>query len=483
MRRRKRLLENYLLTVPPDSKDREATERAIHEIAAKLQALSAYTDDITRASIGAAAAAQPERPLFSLSVPASGRTNISVEPTLTWTEDRRNGSFQSDPPYKLRSFRVVIARDRGLREIVHEQRDVTPAAAAVNFPRPNSMQSIATSFSVPEDKLEPGERYFWQVFAVYVPRGSKDELEELADNGPYFFITSLDPFRPLTKRNFSLQRTVDSTDPTEGAQFSFLKTFGGDTVFSTDFAFFWDSSVKRFAKRGEGDYKAHIWFRPAVEGRLTSDNSQSEDAWRFSGLAVIDYNFIKLEMDEHRRLITGTGVKAPRKVIDSLYFELGGVFEGDQDFDTRKLTSRFYVSPSSRMLAIGTATGRIESPIQFMWRPSFEFNAGHTFEGGDSAETGKTVLRMVPRARFTLYTRGLSRLLRVADTYLYADNTFYYLPKDDFKKRHNYFVSGFEVLFIKNFGFGLTYKNGESAPKFRRVNTFGGVLTIRFGPE
>jgi len=45
------------------------------------------------------------------------------------------------------------------------------------------------------------------------------------------------------------------------------------------------------------------------------------------------------------------------------------------------------------------------------------------------------------------------------------------------------FSSGFTLQMTNNFGFGLTYKNGESAPKFKRVNTFGGVLTIRFGKD
>jgi hypothetical protein len=198
---------------------------------------------------------------------------------------------------------------------------------------------------------------------------------------------------------------------------------------------------------------------------------------------VVDYNFIDLEGDEHNRVKTGSSLSAPRKFIDSLYFELGGNLESDQSFDTRKLMSRFYVSPSSRLLAIGTATGHVERLGQFIWRPSFEFNAGHTFQKGDSAETGKTVLRLVPRVRMTLYTRGLSRLLKIANSDFYVENTFYYLPKDQMKKSHNFFSSGFELLFIKNFGFGVIYKNGESAPKFRRVNTFGGVLTVRFGPE
>lgn len=486
LRKRRAVLDKYLSTVSPGSEDYKATARAIRELDSELRNLSQAPGEGTTHAARAAFAPPYSgsllqvAPEFSLAVPRKGRTNISPETTLTWTEDRRNGAFQDPPLYDLKRFRVVIARDEALTDRVHEETDVAPAFARVTPGglAPAGIQSIATSFPVPADTLEPGAKYYWQVFAVYVPRGQTTELEQRADNGPYYFYTTLDPFHPLTKRNFTLQRTVDATDPTEGAQFSFLKSFGGDTVFSTDFAFFWDSPSIRFANS-----RGFLWFRPAVEAQLTSKESASEDAWRFSGSAVIDYNFIELETDEHNRVSTGTGVSAPRRLIDSLYFELGGALESDQGFDTKKLTSRLYVSPSSRKLAIGTATGQVESPFQFMWRPSFEFNAGHTFEGGDSAETGQTILRLVPQLRMTLYTRALSRFLRIADSYLYADNTFYYLPEDDLKKRHNYFTSGFEFLFIKNFGFGLTYKNGEKAPQFRRVNTFGGVLTVRFGPQ
>jgi hypothetical protein len=280
----------------------------------------------------------------------------------------------------------------------------------------------------------------------------------------------------LIKRGFSLQRSLDSKDPTEGAQFSFLKSFDKETVFSTDFAFFWDSPSIRFASD-----RGFLWFRPAVQGKLTSDDSLAEDAWRFSGSAVFDYNFIELDSDEHNRFTSGTDLSAPRKFIDSLYFELGANLETDQDFDTKKLTSRFYFSPSSRLLAIGTGTGDIESPFQFVWRPSVEFNAGHTFRIGNSAEIENTVLRLIPKVRMTLYTRALSRLLKIADSDIFVENTFYYLPKEKLKTRHNFFTSGFELFVVKNFGFGLTYKNGESAPKFKMVHSFGGTLTVRFG--
>ncbi|HEY0730575.1 MAG TPA: hypothetical protein VGD38_20990, partial [Pyrinomonadaceae bacterium] len=76
-----------------------------------------------------------------------------------------------------------------------------------------------------------------------------------------------------------------------------------------------------------------------------------------------------------------------------------------------------------------------------------------------------------------------SRALKIANSDFFFENTFYYLPKDQLKKRHNFFTSGFEVFVIKNFGFGLTYKHGESAPKFKPIHSFGGTLTVRFGPE
>ncbi len=479
-------LRNYLSTIPKDSDDYRMTERNLHEMESKLGRLTKLLEQdaslVDAATSAEAITAKAEQgvPTFSLAVPRTGLTNISTETALTWTEDRTNGAFLDPALYDLKEFHVVIARDKNLRDVVNKNPIVvTPASAKVNPKRkaPKGFESIPTSFTIPADTLEPGTKYYWQVTAVYTPQGETNTIEKSAVNGPYYFITSLDPFRPLTKRHFSLQRTVDSTDPTEGAQFSFLKNLGGKTVFTTDFAFFWDSPSKKLGKKG------FLWFRPAVEASLTSDKSTSEDALKFNGAAVIDYNFVDLDTDQHGRFQSDTNVSVPRKFVDSLYLELGGGLEGDQKLDTKKLTSRVYVSPSSRLLAIGTATGHPESSAQFMWRPSFEFDAGHTSQKGTSAETGTTVLRLVPKVRMTLYTRGLSRLLRVANTDFYVDNTFYYLPKDNLKERHNFFTSGFELLFIKNFGFGLTYKNGESAPQFKRVNSFGGVITVRFGPQ
>ena len=484
LRRARQAMEAYLATVPPDSEDYRTTKTTIAELDSKLQKLTAArADEAPAPATGATKekkASTPPlgHPKFFLQTPGTGRTNVSPEPTLTWNEDLNNGSFQIDPPYVLKRFHVVVARNPEFKQPVDEH-DVEPRSAKVRITdlTPKGIKSIGGSYAVPE--LESGTMYYWKVVAVYADPDKPDEEFEQEGStlkgGPAYFITTLDPFAPLTKRRFSLQRSLTAT---EGAQFSFLKTFDKETVYSADFGFFWDSRPISFANE-----HGFVRFRPAVEGKLTSDDSRSEDAWRFSGSAVLDYSFIKTTELNRPDPQTGARTEASQNVIDGLYFELGGSLESDQSFDTKKLASRVFFAPTSRMMAIGTATGSIESPVQFIWQPSVEFNAGHTFEVGDSAEVENTVLRVMPRVRMTLFTRSLSRLLKAADSDFFLDNTFYYLPKEKFKTRHNFFTAGFELFVVKNFGFGLTYKNGESAPRFRPIRSFGGTLIVGFGPS
>ena len=63
---------------------------------------------------------------------------------------------------------------------------------------------------------------------------------------------------------------------------------------------------------------------------------------------------------------------------------------------------------------------------------------------------------------------------------IFADETFYYLPLENQRKRNNFFTSGIEFKFTPNLGFGITYKNGRSAPKFNKINTLQGFVGVRF---
>jgi hypothetical protein len=115
---------------------------------------------------------------------------------------------------------------------------------------------------------------------------------------------------------------------------------------------------------------------------------------------------------------------------------------------------------TSRKLGAGVAlpSARTTHPVQFRWRPYLGLDWGHTTLPGNSDERESMVLRIVPR----------------------VDDTFYALPLEE-QSTHNYFVSGFEFDISENIGVGLTYKNGEPSPRFTRIETLGGVLSIRFG--
>ena len=167
--------------------------------------------------------------------------------------------------------------------------------------------------------------------------------------------------------------------------------------------------------------------------------------------------------------------------FESLYYTGSLKLEGDKDFDVRKLSGEFLITPNSFALAMGTARpGSPSKPLQFQWRPFFSLDAGHTFRRGVSEERENTILRLVPRARARVDLHFLRQWLNMNEVFIYADNTFFYLPLEKQRKRNNFFTSGIEFNFTPNLGFGLTYESGRSAPKFEKINTLQGIVGIRF---
>jgi hypothetical protein len=215
----------------------------------------------------------------------------------------------------------------------------------------------------------------------------------------------------------------------------------------------------------------------SVEGALASDESEAEDAWRFrvSGIFLTDFTGCKVESSP-----CPPG-QLSRPTIQSLHYKGSLKLEGDKDFDVRKLSGEFLITPNSLALAMGAARpGSPSNPLQFQWRPFFSIDAGHTFRRGDSEEREDTILRLVPRVRARVDLQFLRQWLNMNEVAIFADETFYYLPLENQRKRNNFFTSGIEFKFTPNVGFGLTYKNGRSAPKFEKINTLQGILGIRF---
>ncbi|HZT60679.1 MAG TPA: hypothetical protein VFA21_18890 [Pyrinomonadaceae bacterium] len=487
LKKRRTALRAYLATVPPDSADSSVTRRAISELDARIQDISSRLDEAlapdsagvtapdtsqhpsSAATVGftsgnlwsevrgtSASGTQANSiPDFFLSRPVDGKPDESVMPTFSWTRDA-NG--------KAAKFIIEIATDpatnpdgRFVHAIFSKELDPKPVSQNITLDENN--------------KLSPDTKYYWHVLARYTPAGGTSELLQSGwrdikrkSTEPRVFRTMRVIFSRLSDKGFTLQKTVAGTDATDGAQFSFLHTFNKDTVYTANFALIYKHNL---TNDGNGDHNAFWSTQFSVEGALTSDESQAEDAWIFRGGFIYDHGGTSI----HQRL-------------RGYYLSLDAKMESDQDFKTKKLTFEGQFIPTLQALNIGAPRNPdYLKPVQFRWRPYFGLDVGHTFKRGGSSETGDTILRFVPRVRPALYLNFLSIPLGFTDTYVYADDTFYFLPLEDVKRRHNFFTSGFNIDVTPNFGLGLTYKNGETAPKFTRVNTLGGVLTVRFGQQ
>lgn len=432
-----------------------AVEAAILEVETGLRELGAASDASPRSAAPAPRQGGTCNPTadtdFCLGAPEDRATDVSLQPTLAWTEPRRK---VADPD----AVREYVVR-------VSENSTLNPAVITESVPGDGDEE-----YSVPEkQKLRPNTTYYWTVRAIF-----KDGTEVDAMNGAYRFTTTLNLFAALSEKGLRLRKALTGPDAGELAEFSFLNTIGEKTVFSTTFALSWQSN--RVAEFGN----TSVQLGTSVEGSLASDESESEDAWRFRGKAILTTNFIRCSV--------GTSPTSPcppssltRPTFESLITYISAKLEGDKDFDVRKVSAEFMFTPNSRKLAIGTARPELpKHPVQFQWRPFFRIDAGHTMRRGVSEEAEDTIFRLVPRVRARLDLHFLRQALNMNNVAVFADDTFYYLPLENVRKRNNFFMSGIEFNFTPNLGFGLTYKNGRSAPKFEKINTLQGVIGVRF---
>jgi hypothetical protein len=384
---------------------------------------------------------------FSLSHPRDGATDMPLELSLSWK--KAAGATE---------YLLQLSRNKDFEELIIDTK-VSPSTTSSN-----------ESFEIKkkEFKLETGTKYYWRVFAI-MPAGP----EIPANENPISFTTTANFFDSLANHGFTLQKALAGPDKGELAEFSFLDNIGKKTVYSTNFALSWRPTSILNAGH------TNVRLQTSVEGSLSSDDSESEDAWRLRFSSIFVTSFVRCR-SAVRPCPRG---QLTHPTIGSLYTTASLKYEGDRDFNVKKLSAEFLTTPNSHRLAIGDARpgNARKPPVQFQWRPFFRVDVGHTFRRGTSAERQDTILRLVPRVRTVLNLQFLRRALNMDDVNIFADNTFYYLPLENNKKRKNFFTSGIEFNFSPNLGIGLTYKTGRSAPKFEKINTLQAIVGIRFG--
>lgn len=286
-------------------------------------------------------------------------------------------------------------------------------------------------------------------------------------------------FERLQKRGIHLGRAIqldrlqdilearDDPASQEAAEFSFLDASGEKSVFSVDFALWKDFTEAKSLIRPNGPRGSRLLRslgfatgtpEVSVEGHLSSDDADSEDAWRFRASLALDG--ILSESGSYAALLS---VK----------------HESDRDFRTQKLMGELLFTPTLFRLGIGKAMP-VTKGVLYRLRPFFGVDAGTTLRRGDSTERKDTVLRLLLRGKAELFLTGVAQQLGLKDIFFFVDDTLYHLPLEDTGGKHNLVVAGLEFRFNDYVSFGLTYKNGETSPDFERVKTFAGTVGVRF---
>ena len=274
----------------------------------------------------------------------------------------------------------------------------------------------------------------------------------------------------MTSAGFVLQRAVGNSADADPAQFSFLRNFQSkSTTYAADFFLSFspnrimDSQTDNLIQSSyhpfglENDLKVDA----SIEAKLTSDSSsETNDAWRFRLSGTLDTSSIG-------------------GLFDSTYTTISFKSESDQHFDSSRLSTEIWFTPTKPNLAIGRYQPQPATlyPVVFRWRPYIGVDLGGAITPSRSTQNLSNQ-RVMFRTTATLLFPYLAKDLRLSQLSLFADNYLYYLCESGIAR--DYLVAGSNLMFNKNVGFTLTFKLGDDAPQFTYEQTIAGALSVKF---
>ncbi|MCP5059105.1 MAG: porin family protein [bacterium] len=255
----------------------------------------------------------------------------------------------------------------------------------------------------------------------------------------------------LRSNGIHMRRSPTEKQDGKPATFSLNRSAGQSTVYSTDVAIIWGEFF-------EGK-KANHSPSASLDVHISSDDTASENALRLQGgwLSSWDAPFYTSAMLK---------------------------YETDRDFDTRKATLELqgtFVPDGPDVACIHVYCWNDEElPVAFRWEPWIGTEAGYSFADGDSNETDDGILRLLGRLRADVRLTFLQKPLRMKKVSLFAEETFRYLPLERGDSTYQFLTAGLTFELDDHVSLGLTYKNGEDAPNFEDIDTFGLALGLKF---
>ena len=307
------------------------------------------------------------------------------------------------------------------------------------------------SYIISAGSLKAKQVYYWRVTAILQDGQRLTSL-------PAVFITAADPFKKLADRGFALTRTEDGVNKDKPATLSFIRK-GSDAdeqQYIAEFLATWKG----------GDYfpspGSRFSFSPSVAlaGKLT-DESETTDTLVKIGIGVINDVLLR---------------ETP--TVQSLYHSLSLTYEGDQEFESRKMLAEYILTYTSNWS--GRFSGGPEDSVQVFFRPFIGLTYGKNIEVGDSMETENTIFRIVPQADLKFNLNFLSRGMGISRALLSVTDKYYMLPNEE-RDEFNFFTASLDLELAKGLGVGLSFKNGHDAPKFEGVNTLALTFGVKIG--
>jgi hypothetical protein len=265
-------------------------------------------------------------------------------------------------------------------------------------------------------------------------------------------------FKMLSDHHLSLSESPGAGERNP-ARFSYSQDLRKGTTgaqFDTDFYLNWDLDPGGIPTEFFLSNQSLITnaLSLSAQGKLSSTDTQSTDAWRFR------FEDQLVDIFPKGSFVLNASVKE----------------ESDRDFHAQRVGTEIWTTITDTSLFIGG--GPSKSWIVPQWRPYLGVDIGG-YPNSDTlpADANSTVWlfgRLTGRLSFPTFAKELA----FDSLYLYVDDNLRYLAETS--RLFNYLKAGFNCNFTKDLGLGLEYSYGNDSPKFLEEHMVNVSLTLKF---
>jgi hypothetical protein len=292
------------------------------------------------------------------------------------------------------------------------------------------------------------------------PPGAKPGSPAVAGNGPAKTpggeISNL--FKTLTGDHLSLSESPGAGEKNP-ARFSYTQDFRKGTAgaqFNADFYLNWDLGAGGIPTEFFTSDRSLITsdLSLSAQGKLSSTDTKSTDAWRFR------FEDQLVDVFPKASLVVNASAKE----------------ESDRDFHLVRLGGEIWTTITDTGLFLGG--GPSNSWIVPQWRPYLGVDAGGYSNAATLPADANSAVWLFGRLTGRLSFPKFAKMLGFDNVYLYADDYLRYLPETS--HLFNYLKAGFNCGFTKDVGIGLEYSYGNDSPKFLDEQMLDISLTLKF---